>query len=99
MSNLREFTSTINPYKKLKLDKDNKYIIYEGVQLQIEYISTEKIGKPNMYSKIDDINVAGRDVLKTIKYRVEGRDLNIVFLYDENIYKFSHIQFSNYQFK
>ena len=99
MSNIREFTSTIDPYKKLKLDKDNRFIIYEKTQLPLEYISTEKIGKPKVYSVIDDIAVAGRDILKVIKYRTEGRDLNIIFLYDGNIYKFDHIKFSNYEFK
>jgi hypothetical protein len=99
MKNIREFTSTINPYKKLKLDKNNKYIIYEGIQLPLEYISTENIGRPNVYSKIDEINVAGRDILKTVKYRVEGRDLRIVFIYDGNLYKYSHIEFSNFIFK
>ena len=99
MSNIREFTSTIDPYKKLKLDKDNRFIIYEKTQLPLEYISTESIGKPKVYSNIDDIPVAGRDILKVIKYRTEGRDLNIIFLYDGNIYKFDHIKFSNYEFK
>ena len=98
MSNTREFTSTINPYKKLKLDKDNRFIIYEKTQLPLEYISTENIGKPKVYSNIDDIPVAGRDVSKVIKYRTEGRDLNIIFIYDGNIYKFNRIEFSNYQF-
>jgi hypothetical protein len=99
MNDIREFTSTINPYKKLKLDKDNRFIIYEKTQLPLEYISTENIGKTKVYSKIDNIPVAGRDVLKLIKYRTEGRDLNIVFLYDGYIYKFNHIQYSNYEFK
>lgn len=99
MNIIREFTSTINPYKKIKLDKDNRFIIYEQTQLPLEYISTENIGKPNLYSKSDAISVAGRDIIKVIKYRTEGRDFNIIFVYDKYVYKFDHIQFSNYEFK
>jgi hypothetical protein len=98
MNQTREFTSSIDPNKTLLIDNENRYIIYEKSKLPIEYISTENIGTPNVLSKIADIPVAGREISKIIKYRTEGRDLNIHFLYNGLSYKFSHIQFSNYKF-
>ena len=96
---MRTFVNTTNNQKKLILAPDNSYIIYENSKLPLEYISSDKFGKPNVFSQIADIPVAGRDIIKIIKYRTEGRDLLIIFVYDEKIYKFDHIKFSNMEFK
>ena len=96
---MRTFVNTIDNQKKLILAPDNSYIIYENSKLPLEYISSDKFGKPNVFSQIADIPVAGRDIIKIIKYRTEGRDLLIIFVYDEKIYKFDHIKFSNMEFR
>jgi hypothetical protein len=96
---MRTFVNTIDKQKKLLISDDNSYIIYENTKLPLEYISSDKFGKPNVLSQVADIPVAGRDIIKIIKYRTEGRDLNIVFIYDEKVYKFDHIKFSNMEFR
>ncbi len=96
---MRTFVNTIDNQKKLLLALDNSYIIYENSKLPLEYISTDKFGKPNVFSIVADISVAGRDIIKIIKYRTEGRDLNIVFICDGKEYKFDHIKFSNMEFR
>ncbi len=96
---MRSFTSITDNRKKLVLSDDNSYIIYENSKLPLEYISTDKFGKPNVLSQVADIPVAGRDIIKVIKYRTEGRDLNIFFVFDGKVYKFDHIKFSNMEYK
>ena len=93
------FIDKLNPKNKLLLSAEYNYIIYEHTKLYLEYIDTIYFGKPNVYSSIDDITLAGRDVSKIIKYRVEGRDFNIVFYYSDNKYNFDHINFSNYEYR
>jgi len=94
------FIDKLNPKNKLLLSAEYDYIIYERAKLYLEYIDTIYFGKPNVYSSIDDdITLAGRDISKIIKYRVEGRDFNIVFYYNNKKYNFDHINFSNYEYR
>ncbi len=99
MDNLLTFIEKYNGIKKLYLSKENNFIIYENSKLLLEYIDTIYIGAPEVYSLIADVTLAGRDVQKIIKYRTEGRDLNIIFYFDNGKYNFSHIKFSNFEFK
>ncbi len=96
---MRSFTSITDNRKKLVLSDDNSYIIYENSKLPLEYISTDKFGKPNVLSQVADIPVAGRDIIKVIKYRTEGRDLNILFVCEGRVCKFEGIKFSNMEYK
>ena len=95
MDKLRVFTENRGYNKKILLANDNSFIIYEKTKLPLEYIDTIYIEKPNIYSSIADIKLACRDNIKTVKYRTEGRDFNIVFYHDGKTYKFHHISFSN----
>ncbi len=93
------FIDKLNPKNKLLLSAEYDFIIYERTKLYLEYIDTIYFGKPYVNSSIDDITVAGRDVSKIIKYRVEGRDFNIVFYFGNKKYNFDHINFSNYEYR
>ncbi len=97
--NLLTFIEKYNNIKKLYLSKENNFIIYENSKLLLEYIDTIYIGAPDVYSSIADVTLAGRDVQKIIKYRTEGRDFNIVFYYINGKYMFSHIKFSNFEYR
>lgn len=99
MEKFLTFVDKLNPKNKLLLSSEYDYIVYERTRLQLEYIDTIFIGKPDVYSSIADITLAGRDVSKIIKYRVEGRDFNIVFYYENKKYNFDHINFSNYEYR
>jgi hypothetical protein len=94
------FVEQINKKNKLYLDRNSNFILFEKSKLPLEYINTLFIGEPNVFNDVsDDIPVVGRDVTKIIKYRVEGRDLNIIFYYEDGKYKFNHIKFSNRIYK
>jgi hypothetical protein len=94
------FVEQINKKNKLYLDRNSNFILFENSRLPLEYINTLFIGEPNVFNVVsDDIPVVGRDVTKIIKYRVEGRDLNIIFYYQDGKYKFNHIKFSNRTYK
>ncbi len=84
--------------KTLGISTENTYIFYEKQKLPMEYVDTYYLGHPNVTSFVGECEVAGRDKTKWIKYRIEGRDLNIVFVYDGKNYVFSHISFSNFSF-
>jgi hypothetical protein len=99
MEKFLTFVDKLNPKNKLLLSSEYDYIVYERTRLQLEYIDTIYIGRPNVYSSIDDFTLAGRDVSKIIKYRIEGRDFNIIFYYENNKYIFDHIKFSNYEYR
>ena len=96
MNKIRTFKNKYG--KTLGISEENTYIYYEKQKIPMEYIDTYYLGTPNVLSMVADCEVAGRDKTKWIKYRVEGRDLNIVFVHDGSKYAFSHIGFSNFTF-
>jgi hypothetical protein len=97
MEKFLTFVDKLNPNNKILLSVEYDYIIYECTKFQLEYIDTIHFGRPN--NDDDIVTLAGRDVSKIIKYRVEGRDFNIVFYYENKKYNFDHINFSNFEYR
>ena len=83
----------------LLISEDKSFIIYEKTRFPLNYIKTVYIGDPNAESTKAPMRLAQRDVSMRIIYRVKERDLNIIYYHDGNNYKFSHITFSNREFR
>ena len=83
----------------LFIAEDKSFIIYEKNRFPLSYVRTVYFGDPKAESTKADIRLAQRDVSMRIIYRVKERDLSIILYHDGESYKFSHITFSNREFR
>ena len=90
---------TDNTGINLFISEDKSFIIYENSKLPLSYVRTVYIGDPKAESTKADIKLAQRDVSMRVIYRIKERDLVFIYYHDGIKYKFSHIAFSNRDFK
>jgi hypothetical protein len=83
----------------LFVSEDKSFIIYEKNRFPLNYIKTVYIGDPYAESTKAPIRLAQRDVSMRIIYRIKERDLTFIYYHDGINYKFSHITFSNREFR
>jgi len=83
----------------LLIAEDKSFIIYEKTKLPLSFVKVVYIGDPNAESTKAPIKLVQRDVSMQVIYRVKERDLCMIYFHDGKNYKFSHITFSNREFR
>ena len=83
----------------LYIAEDKSFIIYEKTKLPLTFIRVVYIGDPDAESTKAPMRLAQRDVSMRVIYRVKERDLTMIYYHDGSGYKFSHITFSNRDYR
>jgi hypothetical protein len=90
-------TQSITTYgpRKIKVEKDFKYLIYNNQKIDLKYIQNIKFGNPDFIS-----NVAARDVETHTIFRADDFDDFIVIRrYYNGSYQFDRINYMNIEWR
>jgi len=83
----------------LYISEDKSFIIHENATFPLNYIKTVYFGDPKAESTKAYFRLAQRDVSVRVIYRVKERDLTMIYYHDGKQYVFSHITFSNREYR
>ena len=81
-------------YKKIKIDKDFKYIIYFNEKIPLSYISNIQFGNENVKH-----DVASRDIEIHTMFRAEHDDLVVIRRFNGQKYCVDRIDYLNIEFR
>lgn len=88
-----------NTGDNLYLSEDKSFIIHENSRFPLNYIKTVYFGDPRAESTKAYMRLAQRDVSVRVIYRVKERDLSMIYYHNGQQYVFSHIAFSNREYR